>query len=271
MDRSAKENDYYHEVSRYYDLDAVDFEQRYTENPVLQRIREAYRTVTDQYPFSNALEIGCGPGFDAIYFAKKYPSRTIYGIDVSPRMVELSHKNVQAEKLTNIHLAAGSVEDVTSQFPDVKYDLIYVFFGGLNTVYDLKKAANHIHSFCTEDATLVLTFVNRYYITEIPLWMMTGRFDKAFERIFNKWQGYSDQRKIPSKPYSRKDIINAFSDEFKITGHRGYSILYPAWYRSHLLKKLKGGAEWLWKIDNFIAKTPFRNTGEYSLYTMKVK
>ena len=40
---------YYDKVGTYYDKDAVDFEQRYHENPALQRIRQSFRQHTKSY------------------------------------------------------------------------------------------------------------------------------------------------------------------------------------------------------------------------------
>ncbi len=262
---------YYQDVASYYDEDARDFEQRYEENPVLQRIRNAFREITEQIPFESALEIGCGPGFDVEYFASKYPERQFYAIDLSPRMVELARKRCAERSLGNAHFAAGSVEDIRDLFPDRKFDLIFVYFGGLNTVYDLRDAARRIRLSCAPNTRLVLTFVNRFYLTEIPLWLAKGRFGKAFQRITNRWRGYSDLREIPSRPYSAGDIRRAFGADFDIVGKRGFSLFYPAWYRSHLLLKLGGKAETLWNLDRFLSRTPFWNIGEYSLYEMRVK
>jgi len=265
------QKEYYQEVASYYDEDARDFEQRYEENPVLQRIRNAFREITEEVPFESALEIGCGPGFDVEYFASKYPDREVYAIDISPRMVELAQKRCAERNLDNAHFAAGSVEDIPDLFPERQFDLIFVYFGGLNTVYDLREAARHIRRYCPPDARLVLTFVNRFYLTEIPLWLVKGRFGKAFQRITNRWKGYSDLREIPSRPCSAGDIRRAFGADFDIVGKRGFSLFYPAWYRSHLLPKLGSKAESLWNLDRFLSRTPFWNIGEYSLYEMRVK
>lgn len=266
-----RKEQYYQDVASYYDEDARDFEQRYEENPVLQRIRNAFREITEKAAFTTALEIGCGPGFDVEYFASKYPDREVYAIDISPSMVELAKKRCAERKLDNAHFAAGSVEDIAALFPERQFDLVFVYFGGLNTVYDLKEAARRIRLICAPDVRLVLTFVNRFYLTEIPLWMAKGRFGKAFQRITNRWRGYSDLREIPSRPYSAGDIRRAFGADFNIVGKRGFSLFYPAWYRSHLLPKMGGKAEKLWNLDSFLSRTPFWNMGEYSLYEMNAK
>lgn len=260
---------YYEKVADYYDSDANSFEQRYEENPVLKRIRQSFRATANRQPFRTALEIGCGPGFDICHFAEKNPHSQIYGIDISPEMVNLARSNVNKNNLTNTRLETGSVEDLQQLFPGTRFDLVYVFFGGLNTVYDLSLAASCIKAVCSPDARLVLTFVNRYYITEIPLWLAMRRPDKAFERISARWKGYSDERKLPSNVFSAGDIRRAFKTQFTITDTRGYSIFYPAWYRSHLLARLGRTAETLWNLDRLVSKTPFWNIGEYSLYEMK--
>lgn len=266
-----KHTTYYDEVADYYNEDAISFEQRYEENPVLQNIRRSFRAITDRHAFNTALEIGCGPGFDVCYFAEKNPDSQVYGIDISPEMVHLARTNVQKATLANTRVETGSVEDLTQLFPQTRFDLVYVFFGGLNTVYDLSMAAANIRAVCSSETRLVLTFVNRYYITEIPLWLAMRRPDKAFERITGRWKGYSDERKLPSNVYSATDIRRAFKPHFTITRTRGYSIFYPAWYRSHLLRKLGSAADTLWKMDRLVSKTPFWNIGEYSLYEMTVK
>jgi ubiquinone/menaquinone biosynthesis C-methylase UbiE len=271
MSTPTDSGSYYREVASYYDDDARDFEQRYDENPVLQRIRKAFREITEKQPFTNALEIGCGPGFDVEYFAAKYPDRHIAALDVSPGMIDLARKRCTSAGLPNTSFGVGSVEDVPHLFPGKTFDLVYVYFGGLNTVFDLSAAAAAIREFVSDDARLVLTFVNRYYITEVPLWLITRRFDKAIERITGKWRGYSDHRKIPSRVCSSGDIRRAFGTHFQITGRRGFSVFYPAWYRSHLLRKLGRAGEVLWRTDELLSQTPFWNMGEYSLYEMRVR
>lgn len=262
---------YYQEVASYYDDDARDFEQRYEVNPVLQRIRADFRRITEQHDFTHALEIGCGPGFDVAHFAATYPDRHISAIDVSSQMIRLAQKKSQDAGLHNTSFAVGSVEHLSELFPETRFDLVFVYFGGLNTVENLPAAASLIADHCTPGATLVLTFVNRFYLTEIPLWLANRRFDKAFERILNRWNGYSDHRKIPSQPYSSADIKHAFAPVADITYRRGYSLFYPAWYRSHLLRRMGGLSDWLWKADTLLSRTPLWNIGEYSLYTMNVK
>lgn len=264
--------EYYHQVAEYFDVDASDFEHRYQENPVLQRIRYDFRARTEKFPFTKALEIGCGTGIDLEYFANKYPERHFYGIDVAPDMVTLAKKKISAQKLNNVHVASGTIEDLPNLFPDQKFDMIYIYFGALNTVYDLQKTAQYLYKLSTADATLVLTSVNRNYLMDIPLFLIKGRFKQAFARIRGRWKGYSTDKSLDSRCYSSSDIHNAFIPNFEVIENKGYSIIYPAWYRYNHLKRI--GRKWserLWNVDQWINRTPFWNSGEYSLYVLKPK
>ena len=94
----------------------------------------------------------------------------------------------------------------------------------------------------------------------------------AFRRLKSSWGGYSPKKALESKCFSPNDIKNAFSKEFVIQKTKGYSILFPAWYRLNWVKRMgKGPSNFLWKADNLLNKTPFWSLGEYALYTFSKK
>jgi len=269
--KKANTESYYNKVARHFDEDAKLFESRYEENPVLQKIRGEFRKYTESYRFSNALEIGSGPGIDLVYFAEKYPNRHFYGIDVSPEMVRISNKNLQSRSLKNAVARVGSVEDIPELFPDATFDLVYVYFGGLNTVYDLKAAVKQLHEVTSPNATVILTSVNRYYLMDFVFKLLKLKFRESTARFQNRWKGYSPGRDLPSNVYSATTIKRNFEPEFEILKKRGYSLFYPPWFGARHLNKIKGLGGFLWKIDSFLQKTPLWNIGEYSLYVMRKK
>ena len=108
-----------------------------------------------------------GVGLDVCHFATIYPERKIYGIDISARMVE--HAKIKTINLKNVFLKKGISEELETLFPDIKFDHIYVFFGALNTVEDLRKTSSLLKNKMTENGTMVLTFVNKWYIVDIMM------------------------------------------------------------------------------------------------------
>ncbi|HLF34309.1 MAG TPA: methyltransferase domain-containing protein [Cyclobacteriaceae bacterium] len=261
------DSSYYRQVSRYYDQDAGDFDLRYWSNSVLQRTRQSFREIVKSHSFDNMLEIGCGTGIDICHFARIYPGKKIYGIDISPEMCRIAENKVSALKLKNAVVKTGSPEDLNALFPGIKFDMIYVFFGALNTTENLRSISVHLHNKLNEDGKMILTFVNKWYLVEILINLFKLRFSKALRRNKSIWGGYSPKKFLPSRCLSPADIRKAFTGQFRITKQRGYSILFPAWYRNHWIKRFgRRISHGMWELDKMLNKTFLRGFGEYALY-----
>lgn len=259
---------YYFEVESYYNSDADDFDLRYWENPVLQKMRQSFRDEVKMHKFSSMLEIGYGTGLDMLHFAVTHPEATVAGIDISEEMRKLASNRINKKKLSNAFAAKGSVEDIESLFPGRKFDMIYVFFGALNTVEDLRKASLALQGVLTPGGTMVLTFVNKYYIAGMALEMMKLRFRNAFARLRKTWGGYSPVKKLPSRCYTPSQIRSAFR-ELNLVKSRGYCIKHPAWFYHGLNHALRRFSPVLWKLDTWLNRTPLWSLGEYTLFVFQ--
>lgn len=262
-------SDYYRQVGTYFDSDAAEFDARYWANPILQRLRQAFREEVKRRPFQSALEVGCGTGLDLKHFAKIYPERRFVGVDVSAAMVELARRRIAEAGVGNVAIEVASADDVPSLFGHDAFDLGYVFFGALNTVEDLDRTAERLYQALVPGGRLVLTFVNQWYLAEILVGLMKGRGRGAFSRLAERWDGYSPHRNLPSSCVGPARVRRAFARGGTLLGRRGFSITYPAWYRAHWLRRLGRLGPLLWKFDDALNRTPAWSLGEYSLYVFR--
>lgn len=265
---SKPENTFYGRIESYYDEDAGDFDNRYWQNPVLQRIRQDFREEVKRHAFTRMLEIGCGTGLDLVHFGKTQSGVSVAGIDISESMKSIAQEKIRNEKLENVTVKKGSVEDIGSLFPEERFDMIYVFFGALNTVEDLEKAAAILHRITMDGGKLVLTFVNKYYIAGMLIEMLKLRFGAAFSRLKPQWGGYSPARHLPGRCYSPRQIKKAFA-RFGLIRQQGYSIVHPAWYYRRLNRMPERVRGALWRTDLLLRKTPFWKYGEYTLFVFE--
>jgi len=136
---------YYGKIEEYYDGDAAGFEERYWQNPVLQRMRQDFREEVKRFGFGSMLEIGYGTGLDMVHFAVTHPSVQVAGIDISGEMHRIASAKIDNLQLDNAFAAKGKIEELEDIFPGSQFDMIYVFFGALNTVEDLEGAARILH------------------------------------------------------------------------------------------------------------------------------
>jgi ubiquinone/menaquinone biosynthesis C-methylase UbiE len=260
---------YYAAVEAYYDADAIDFEKRYWQNPVLRKIRQDFREEVKRHKFNTALEIGYGPGFDLVHFAQIFPDQEWFGIDISPEMQRISDQKIMRMGLQNAKVFIGSVEDVKRVIPNQQFEMIFVFFGALNTVKDLKVAVEELHNLLAPNGKMVITFVNKWFLQGMLIELLKGKFRSAFSRLQPIWGGYSPTKHLDSKCYSNAEIRMAFN-QFEIVGFRGYSICFPAWYYQRLAAKIPVRLlRFLWSLDHFLGSSLIGNFGEYTRYTFK--
>lgn len=264
-----KTESYYSKVESYYNDDAVmGFEARADGNRSLERIRNDFRKITCNYPFSSVLEIGCGPGFDVHWFATQFPERQFTAVDISESMVGLTRNRIEKDGLTNASVFRSDERNLVNLFGEARFDLIYVYFGALNTVENLDAAAREIKQLLKPRGIAVVTFVNKWYLRELVVQLIKLNFKTAFARLGKIWGGYSVSRFLPSHCYSPGRIKSAFK-EFELLERKGYSIVYPPWYNDHKIKNNPEKADRLWKIDQQVQKTPFWSKGEYLLFVFQ--
>ncbi len=259
---------FYEEVENYYDSDAHDFDRRYWNNKTLQLIRQDFREQLKRFRFTHMLEIGYGTGLDMIHFAKTHPDANIAGIDIAANMQQITEAKIRQEGLENVVALKGGVEDLPKLFPGHKFDMIYVYFGALNTVEDLSLAAKVLIRMTKPGGIMILSFVNKYYVAGMLIELLKLRPKAAFSRLRKVWGGYSPTVYLPSRCYSPKEIRHAFGS-CNILLKKGYCIFHPAWYYHGLNSLLRRFSRLLWKIDMFINKTPMWSLGEYTLFAFQ--
>jgi SAM-dependent methyltransferase len=254
-------------VSAYYDAFADVAEERYTSNLILVRVREAFRRAVERYAPSSMLDLGCGPGTDLVYFAERYPDRRYVGVDVSERMVEVARTKLAA--VSGARVERGCAEDLPALLHGERFDLVYSFFGPLNTEPDLRRAARALREVVAPGGVLILSFVNRVYVLDSALLVLRGRPRRAMARVADRWRGYSESRPLDARLYFPRTIADRFRPWFRIEHREGLSIAYPAWYRVQRFRADSSLLRALWVGDRLLNRTPLWCTGEHLLYAFR--
>lgn len=102
-----------------------------------------------------------------------------------------------------------------------RFDVIYSFFGPLNTEPDLAEAARVLAEVVAPGGVLVLTFVNRLYALDSALHLLRGHPGRAVARLSNRWRGYSDATPLDARLYFPNQIRDVFAPRFESSTARG--------------------------------------------------
>jgi SAM-dependent methyltransferase len=227
------------------------------------------RRVLRSAPLSRStrvLDLGCGPGTDLAWFSERYPGRRHAGVDVSPRMVELARTRLGAR---GVQIERGCAEDLPRLFPGGSFDLVYSFFGPLNTEPDLDRAVTALARVVAPGGILVLTFVGRLYLVDAALHLLRGRPGRALARVTDRWRGYAEQTPLPAWLYFPGQLEARFGATFPVVRREGFSILYPAWYRAHRFREDGAVVRASWLADRALNRTAMWAMGEQLLYVLR--
>jgi len=251
-------------TAAYYDSFAELAEDRYTSNHILVRVRAAFRRAVEPYPATSVLDLGCGPGTDLAWFAARYPRRRYAGLDVSQKMVDLARA-----KVGDARIQRGCTAELPTLFAGEQFDLVYSFFGPLNTEPDLGAAVTALAESVVPGGTLVLSFVNRVYLFDLAMHLLAGRARSAVARIADNWHGYSPKTPLDASLYFTRQIEAAFAPAFEVERREGFSIAYPPWYWAHRFRRDGRIVRALWLADRTLNRTPLWAAGEHVLYVLR--
>jgi SAM-dependent methyltransferase len=154
-------------------------------------------------------------------------------------------------------------------FPGEQFDLIYSFFGPLNTEPDLDRAVGALTQAVAPGGVLVLTFVNRAFVVDAAMHLLRGRLRSAAARFTDRWRGYSPQTPLDASLYFPRQIEARFAPAFQVERREGFSIVYPAWYRADRFQPNGSMARALWIADRVLNRTPLWSAGEHLLYVLR--
>ncbi len=84
--------------------------------------------ITDDLSNIDIVEVGFGSGRHLIHLAKKYPDKTILGIEIHKPSIEQVLRRIEHEKLTNIKIINHDARLILSKIPSNKLHSIYVHF-----------------------------------------------------------------------------------------------------------------------------------------------
>jgi SAM-dependent methyltransferase len=171
------------DTQRAFDGVAAGYDQSNAANPTLCHMRDRTRdTIRTSVPLgSHIIDLGCGPGCDAEYFARS--GYRVTAIDWSRAMVDEARRRLagagMADRVDVLHAGIHEIE----QLAPVQFDAAYSNFGPLNCVDDLAAAAQLIARRLRPGGVVIASVIGRVCPWEIALYLGRGRWWRAAIRF----------------------------------------------------------------------------------------
>lgn len=129
------------------------------------------------------LELNCGTGEDALYFAKR--GHSVLATDISPQMVQVAaHKARTHEVNAQIKTRVLDINQLHTLKNKESFDLIFSDFGGFNCIHpdNMYKMAEATHELLTPNGRFISVIMPTRCLWETLYFLGKGNFKRAFQR-----------------------------------------------------------------------------------------
>ena len=248
------------------------FDKIEEENRILQYMRKRIHEHCLSFFPTNAhiLELNCGTGIDAVYFADK--GMQILATDVAPGMIHtlnIKIKELNLEKKISSHLCSYTDLPKFSQGP---FDVVFSDFGGLNCISDLIPVVEGVKKNLKNGGIVTLVVMPKVCPWEILL-ALKGNFKVAFRRFKRGGaQSHLEGQFFKTFYFSQAYIQKVFGEEFSLVKLEGLCSFVPPPYFEFFPKRLNTTFKLLCKVENAVRFTyPFNRMADHFIITLRRK
>jgi ubiquinone/menaquinone biosynthesis C-methylase UbiE len=226
-----------------------------------------YEVLSNLKPESRILELNCGTGLDAMFFAEK--GHDILATDNAPGMIERLNEKAGHSNL-KVRTSVLSYHDI-SQLKDQKFDHIVSNFGGLNCTNELGKVLEQLPGLLNPGGKITLVIMPRVCPWELVM-AFKGDFKTAFRRFKNGTPAYVEGVKFLCYYYNPFYVKKYLSESMKMLSLQGIYITVPPEFFRGFVERYPRTYKFLSKIDRAISRTwPFNRTCDHFMITMQLR
>jgi len=260
------------ETQHAFDGVAPTYERSNAENALLCSMRErARRALTDRVrPGSRILDLGCGPGTDAVPLARA--GYEVTAIDWSPAMVGEAARSVERAGLdAQVRVHRLGIHELTRLGPD-RFDAAYSNFGALNCVPDPSASAEAIADRLKPGALLVASVIGRLCPWELALYGARLDWRRAAVRFSRGHVPVPlEGRRVWTRYYWPRELARIFEARgFSTISIRALGLVTPPPYAHAFASRHPWFVERLQRLEDLIAGWPgIRSWGDHFLIVLR--
>jgi len=132
------------------------------------------------------LELNCGTGEDALWFAKK--GHTILATDISEKMLKVTREKIESAMLSSqVRTQLLDIRKIENNNFKERFDLVFSDFGGMNCVtpVEMSKMPAALSRLLKPAGRLIMVIMPKYCLWETKYFLLKMDFKKAFRRYSN--------------------------------------------------------------------------------------
>jgi SAM-dependent methyltransferase len=233
-------------------------------HPVIIWMRSRIRDIVEAHlpPGGSILEINCGSGLDAAYFAAR--GYRVHATDIAPGMLEAVAAKAQQPELEG-RLTYESVSNLNLQIASGRpYDLVLSNLGGLNCVDDPGRVTRQLAGLLKPGGISVLVVM-----PPVCPWEMLQAFRGHFRTAMRRFRRGGVEANVGGSSvrtwyHTPGRLEEALGSDFETIGLRSFCTFAPPSYFEGFTRRHEGLVRRLMSLDDRLGATPlFRSTGDF--------
>jgi ubiquinone/menaquinone biosynthesis C-methylase UbiE len=260
------------QAAEAFSKQSVIFDDLYGNDLIIQYKRERVRQHILQYakPGNAMLEVNCGSGEDALFFAEK--GFNVHATDISTGMLEvLKEKTSRSSYSKRISIEQCSFTSLDQLKKTGRYDFIYSNFGGLNCTGELSKVIAGVDGLLKPGGVVTFVIISPFCLWETFL-LFKGRFRTAFRRFFKKNGAPAKVEGVPFQCwyYTSSFVKKQMGKNYSMLSMEGLCSLVPPSYIEGFGEKYPRTFSFLRKCENHLKKSwPWKKWGDYFIISFR--
>jgi len=261
------------ETQQAFDSVAADYDGPSGNNVLIQRFRARMRSAVLEAapPGSKLLDLGCGTGLDAEFFAKR--GYQVVAIDWSPAMAAHTIRRLAEAGLTNrVEVRQLGAHELV-QLPGDSFDGVYSDLGPLNCTPRLAEVAGQLARAMRPGGKIVASVIGRLCPWELAFFAARGRWRRATARLTQDFVPVPlNGQTVWTRYYTPREFEAVFSAAgFRRVWLRSLGLFVPPPYLSAFAERHPRLIDRLQAIDDRCAGWPVLNQwGDHFLLEMRL-
>ena len=255
-------------VAEAYDRNADKYDDFIENNENLARMRRrVYEFVTARLPKgSRILDLACGTGTDAVWFAQH--GYSVHGVDISGEMLARAEKKAKELGLQD-RLSFEQLSDTDLKTTRAEpFDMTFSNFGGLNCVSDPAQVVENVRPLMKQKARVIWAMMPPFCLWETAA-LFRGKFGIATRRLSGKSTVRKEGLQYPVYYYKPDQITKAWGDEFRLEAVEALSVMTPPATSKDFSDKHPQLYSVLRNLDDLLAaRWPFKYWGDFTIVSL---
>jgi ubiquinone/menaquinone biosynthesis C-methylase UbiE len=261
-------------VSEAFNRQATVFDKLYGDEPIIRYKRKRVRRHILRTAKENGrmLELNCGTGEDAIYFAQK--GFQVHATDISGGMLDIVRNKINGSFYRDrITVEQCSFTELDQLSERRAFDHVYSNFGGLNCTGELEKVLATLADLVIQGGIVTLVIISKFCLWETLL-LFRGKTKTALRRFFSS-HGRAAQvegKSFKCWYYNPSFVKKCMENKFEFLSLEGLCTIVPPSYMENFDNKYPRTLGFLLKLeDKLKGRWPWNRTGDYFIISFKKK